>query len=390
MKSGRDVEDEADVVRGLDGVDWNFPRAGTLRGTVHALHWFPGNFIPQIPAHLIQLLSRPGDLVLDPFCGSGTTGAEACRLGRRSRQSDVCEASIQVAEGKLALLGMPDFGQRCDHIFEELHFEGLARREWQGERELEEWLQGDTLEQLSFVWSLIQSTRDCSLRGILEFLFSDVLFACASTGGSATSSGGRRRHHWGWIADNVKPSALRWHNAIQGFRERMMAAIDVTRSEARADRGEALVMREAADELSCGEAVADLVVTSPPYLGVTDYALANRLSYLWMGWDLDRDRRRELGSRRARDNRRAREEYLSGMEVCVDSICRAMRFGAYCAIVVGSSRKHEGVAEEAIEVFGRKLRRVWGPMERIVSRRRVAERKGRPGRELVCVFRKGQ
>ena len=37
------------------------------------------------------------------------------------------------------------------------------------------------------------------------------------------------------------------------------------------------------------------------------------------------------------------------MEVCVDSICRAMRFGAYCAIVVGSSRKHEGVAEEAIE-----------------------------------------
>ena len=32
-----------------------------------------------------------------------------------------------------ALLGMPDFGQRCDHIFEELHFEGLARREWQGE-----------------------------------------------------------------------------------------------------------------------------------------------------------------------------------------------------------------------------------------------------------------
>ena len=81
MKSGRDVEDEADVVRGLAGVDWNFPRAGTLRGTVHALHWFPGNFIPQIPAHLIQLLSRPGDLVLDPFCGSGTTGAEACRTG---------------------------------------------------------------------------------------------------------------------------------------------------------------------------------------------------------------------------------------------------------------------------------------------------------------------
>jgi modification methylase len=27
--------------------------------------------------------SRPDDLVLDPFCGTGTTGAVAKRLGRR-------------------------------------------------------------------------------------------------------------------------------------------------------------------------------------------------------------------------------------------------------------------------------------------------------------------
>lgn len=77
------MREEADVVRRLNGVDWDFPGARTLGGSVHALHWFPGNFIPQIPAHLIQLLSRPGDLVLDPFCGSGTTGAEAYRLGRK-------------------------------------------------------------------------------------------------------------------------------------------------------------------------------------------------------------------------------------------------------------------------------------------------------------------
>ena len=388
MEVWRGVEDEANVVRWLDGIDWNFPGAGTLRGTVHALHWFPGNFIPQIPAHFVQLLSRPGDLVLDPFCGSGTSGAEACRLGRRSRQSDVCQASIQVSEGKLALLGTPNLGEECGHVFEELHFEGLARREWHGNPELAQWLERDTLEQLSFIWCLIEGTRDGSLRAILELLFSDVLFACASTGGSSTSSGGRRRHHWGWIADNVKPKALRWHNAIQAFRERMMVAIDVARSEAREERHEAVVVREAAADLSCGEAVADLVVTSPPYLGVIDYALANRLSYLWMGWDVDRDRGQELGSRRGRDNRRAREEYLSGIEACVDRMCRAMKPRAYCAIVVGASRKYESVAEDALDLFGRRLRRVWGPVNRIVSRRRVAERRGRLGREWVCVFRK--
>ncbi|HEY2534032.1 MAG TPA: site-specific DNA-methyltransferase [Xanthobacteraceae bacterium] len=34
-------------------------------------------------ARVILAASRPDDLVLDPFCGSGTTGAVACRLGRR-------------------------------------------------------------------------------------------------------------------------------------------------------------------------------------------------------------------------------------------------------------------------------------------------------------------
>src|SRR5260370_6098973 len=34
-------------------------------------------------ARVILASSRPDDLVLDPFCGSGTTGAVAKRLGRR-------------------------------------------------------------------------------------------------------------------------------------------------------------------------------------------------------------------------------------------------------------------------------------------------------------------
>ncbi len=32
---------------------------------------------------LVRLFTKPGDLVLDPFCGSGTTGVACLRLGRR-------------------------------------------------------------------------------------------------------------------------------------------------------------------------------------------------------------------------------------------------------------------------------------------------------------------
>ena len=44
---------------------------------------YHGNFIPQIPNQLLRRFTRAGDIVLDPFVGSGTTAIEASRLGRR-------------------------------------------------------------------------------------------------------------------------------------------------------------------------------------------------------------------------------------------------------------------------------------------------------------------
>ena len=43
---------------------------------------YHGNFIPQIPSQLLRRFTKAGDIVLDPFIGSGTTAIEANRLGR--------------------------------------------------------------------------------------------------------------------------------------------------------------------------------------------------------------------------------------------------------------------------------------------------------------------
>ncbi|QBE50144.1 DNA-methyltransferase [Leucobacter triazinivorans] len=51
---------------------------------------------------IVQASSRPGDWVLDPFAGSGTTAAAAAELGRRFVAVDDNEAAITVMRDRLA------------------------------------------------------------------------------------------------------------------------------------------------------------------------------------------------------------------------------------------------------------------------------------------------
>src|SRR3954468_13600157 len=53
-------------------------------------------------ARVILSSSRPDDLVLDPFCGTGTTGAVAKRLGRRFIGFERDESYAQAAEERIA------------------------------------------------------------------------------------------------------------------------------------------------------------------------------------------------------------------------------------------------------------------------------------------------
>ncbi|WP_234040737.1 TRM11 family SAM-dependent methyltransferase [Micromonospora coerulea] len=61
----------------------------------------PARMLPAIAAHAVHAYTQPGDLVLDPMCGIGTTLVEAVHAGRdalgveyESRWSDIADANI--------------------------------------------------------------------------------------------------------------------------------------------------------------------------------------------------------------------------------------------------------------------------------------------------------
>lgn len=82
---------------------WDFPTVNKRTGG------HPAEFPVELPARFIKMHSRPGDIILEPFCGSGTTIIAAEQLGRTCygveldpHYCDVIIARWEALTGKVA------------------------------------------------------------------------------------------------------------------------------------------------------------------------------------------------------------------------------------------------------------------------------------------------
>jgi DNA methylase len=62
----------------------------------------PAKMLPAIARHAIAAYSQPGELVLDPMCGIGTTLVEATRLGRDAIGVELEPRWVDLAHANLA------------------------------------------------------------------------------------------------------------------------------------------------------------------------------------------------------------------------------------------------------------------------------------------------
>ena len=98
-----------------DGLNWrlSFEECKESETTkhVHRLHPYKGKFIPQLAEYFLdshvdefktEAVFRSGDIVLDPFCGSGTTLVQSNELGLHAIGADVSRFNAMIANLKLS------------------------------------------------------------------------------------------------------------------------------------------------------------------------------------------------------------------------------------------------------------------------------------------------
>lgn len=77
-------------------------------GLTHRHYKYPARFSPQFVGAAIEHFSKPGDLVLDPYMGGGTTLVEAMAMGRQTVGCDLNSLAVFVTKVKTARLSRDD------------------------------------------------------------------------------------------------------------------------------------------------------------------------------------------------------------------------------------------------------------------------------------------
>ena len=248
---------------------------------LHDVHAFAAKFPPQLPRAFIRGLTAPGDAVLDPMMGSGTTIVEALLEGRRGIGLDVDPLALRVTQIKTMSVSAGDLQElglqvisKARNLLSDNSIEHLIQQFDSRTKEfIDYWFYPHTQRELAALVLAIQSIDESLVRRFLELTFSSII---------VTKSGGVSRardlaHSRPHLDKEKIPK-----NALEQFAIRLRKNI---RSIAHLEKNGEIAAPLAGDARSMPlrNEVIDLIVTSPPYANAIDYMRAHKFPLVWLG-----------------------------------------------------------------------------------------------------------
>lgn len=311
----------------------------------HNFHSFPAKFPPQLPRKFIEGLTAPGNVVLDPMMGSGTTVLEAYLSGRHGVGFDIDPLALILTKAKVTPLNGRLVAQIGNEISERAEF-AVRRRRNELEKALESrwdpkardfidyWFTPETQIDLLALITEIEQIEDVKIRAFFELAFSAIIITKSGGVSLAFDLAHTRPHRAKVVIGRTGEVVLRGELTDSSSRriklltktlrspfrefgkrvEQNLGGLPESESdriqpylkgllEPEPERIEPYIAPGNAQGLPLDDKSVDLIVTSPPYVSnAIDYMRAHKFSLVWMGYLID-----ELGQKR--------NEYIGGEAV---------------------------------------------------------------------------
>lgn len=301
----------------------------------HNFHSFPAKFVPQIPKILINKLSTPGSIVMDPFSGSGTTLVEAKLAGRHSIGLDINPISLLISKTKTTVLTNAEF-LKIDKILEKIQkdfnvcdIENPKNYVTIPEiYNLDLWFQKNVQIELGIIKKNIDAEKDTKIRNFLLTGFSAIINPVSNQISDTKYAS---------INKNIatKNTITKFVAKIIGMKQRLNEFSKLAKDvSCKIYDCSTLSIKPVNDEQ------VDLIVTSPPYANTYDYYLYHRHRMEWLECYSKRPQSLEIGSRNKHsDDNLGIQSYLDSMERSMNEFHRVLKDDSFLCMVIGDSIK---------------------------------------------------
>lgn len=268
--------------------------------STHGLHPYGAKFPPQLPKWMIKHLSKPGELIVDPFSGGGTTLVEGRLLNRNVAGGDVDPLAERVSLAKSIPLDIAELEKVSQALEQRLQaskvFLDNTYTDWEHAEapppELrvngyniqvpdfprrDYWFHPRVSVELALISHLVSQINNPDLRRFLEVVLSSCIIAKTSPVANIVDLVHTRPHYQ--PKDSV-PSAidifLNRMSSAQRRMEEFVKHIDLNAETW-------WVGNDIRSGLKLEDESAHLIMTSPPYINALDYPRAHRFALYWLG-----------------------------------------------------------------------------------------------------------
>lgn len=246
----------------------------------HGLHKYPAKFFPELPRWLIQKYSKPGNIVLDPFMGSGTSNIEALLLGRHSVGIDVDPFAKFLTKVKTTNLDVDELEESTDFILK-----SLVKYEPQKIKNTDlpifpyrdNWFEKEILFELAYIKKLIKNSKYSeNIKDFQLISLSSIIRSVSNADNNCTRTVVRKK-----LNKNIYPSM-----ALTKFAETLLLnSYRITEFSSTVDTDISIEIPSENDARSIKypKNYFDFALTSPPYANAVDYPRTHQLEMYWLG-----------------------------------------------------------------------------------------------------------
>lgn len=335
----------------------------------HSFHRYPNKLIPQVVNALIKGYSKENDLVLDVFCGSGTSLVEANLLKRNCIGLDVNPLACMISKVKTTKLGLEDLKLVTQHLMRDFwhsleqsgtlaDYASKTIHDIPNFPKKEFWFQDDALTSLGVLKALVERVEDEDIRNFCLIAFSSVIQRCSNA--SSLYRLTLRR-----VQKRVRKT-----DVFRSFSEKVESMVQTMREyDERASDSFVKVLEADARSVNLK---AGFVIANPPSFNF-DFVNSFKLYFWWLGMgDIKKLDNRMIGSKRnkcletlgmsfadqvvenvrIRDHRHAAalSNYYKDMQQVFRKVYGALESNSYCCVITSDSRVCE-VPIRTPEVF---------------------------------------